>query len=185
MLHAVAQAQSYTEEDYYNLPETVRAELIDGQFYAMAAPSRIHQELSGELYLMIGNYLKKSGGACRIFSAPFAVKLFDDHKHIVEPDISIICDRSKLTDSGCSGAPDWIIEIVSPGNPGHDYVRKLNLYMDAGVREYWIVDPKKQTVLVYYFEKTAFDVRQYTFQERIKVNIYDDLWIDLREIELS
>ena len=134
MLHAVAQAQSYTEEDYYNLPETVRAELIDGQFYAMAAPSRIHQELSGELYLMIGNYLKKSGGACRIFSAPFAVKLFDDRKHIVEPDISIICDRSKLTDSGCSGAPDWIIEIVSPGNPGHDYVRKLNLYMDAGVR---------------------------------------------------
>ncbi len=184
MSQAFAASSIYTEDDYYNLPESARAELIDGQFYAMAAPSRIHQAISGELFLVIGNYLKQKGGLCRVFSAPFAVKLFDSRKTIVEPDISIICDPAKLTDKGCSGAPDWIIEISSPGNPGHDYVRKLNLYMDAGVREYWIVNPEKQTVLVYYFEQTAFDVRQYTFQDKPAVNIYDDFQIDFARLDI-
>lgn len=184
MSQALARTDFYTEDDYYNLPENVRAELIDGQFYDMAAPSRIHQEILSSLHLEIGNYLRSKKGSCKIYPAPFSVKLFDNRKTVVEPDISVICDPNKLTDKGCTGAPDWIVEIISPSNSSHDYVRKLNLYMDAGVREYWIVDPGNQTILVYFFEQDSFNVRQYTFQDKIKVNIYDDLWIDFTELRL-
>ena len=179
-----AQSSPYTEDDYYSLPEHVRAELINGQFYNMSAPSRIHQTILSELHIMIGNYLKSKKGSCRVYPAPFAVKLFKDDKTIVEPDISIICDRSKLTDKGCTGAPDWIIEISSPSNPGHDYVRKLSLYMDAGVKEYWIVNPPKEKIIVYYLEEPSFSMDTYTFQDQIKVHIYDDLWIDFKELDL-
>ena len=181
---ALPQAKSYTEDDYYNLPEDVRAELIEGQIYYQAAPSRIHQKVLSELYLIIGTYIKSKKGSCEIYPAPFAVKLFKDRKTIVEPDISVICDRNKLTDRGCSGAPDWIIEIISPSNSSHDYVRKLNLYMDAGVREYWIIDPIEERVIVYHLEESRFKMNTYTFQDKIKVNIYDDLWIDFQELNL-
>ena len=182
MSQALARTDFYTEDDYYNLPENVRAELIDGQFYDMAAPSRIHQEILSSLHLEIGNYLRSKKGSCKIYPAPFSVKLFDNRKTVVEPDISVICDPNKLTDQGCSGAPDWIIEIVSPSTSSHDYVRKLNLYMDAGVREYWIVDPVQRHIVVYYLEKTQFKMTTYTFQDKVKVNLYDDLWIDFTEI---
>lgn len=181
---AIPQKQVYTEADYYALPEDVRAELIDGQIYYQSAPCRIHQEILSDLHIMIGTYLKSKNGTCKVYPAPFAVKLHDDKKTIVEPDISVICNRDKLTERGCTGAPDWIIEIVSPSNSSHDYIRKLNLYADAGVREYWIVNPMKQTVLVYHLEETKFEVSSYTFQDKIKVNIYDDLWIDFQEITL-
>ncbi|MBO5352778.1 MAG: Uma2 family endonuclease [Lachnospiraceae bacterium] len=179
------QTDCYTEEDYYNLPENVRAELIDGSLiYRPAAPGRIHQTILGELYTVVNNYIKSKGGSCKVYPAPFAVKLREDRKTIVEPDISVICDRNKLTDRGCTGAPDWIIEIVSPGNSSHDYVRKLNLYMDAGVREYWIVDSSRNSIFVYYLEKDNFKVTTYTFQDNIKVNIYDDLSINFAELDL-
>lgn len=182
---ALAQTKVYTEDDYYNLPEDVRAELIDGNLiYNQAAPSTIHQIILSELHTAINNYIKSKGGSCRVFPAPFAVKLRKNRKTIVEPDISIICDRSKLTDKGCTGAPDWIIEIISPGNPGHDYIRKLNLYADAGVREYWIVDPRTEKIIVYYLEQDNFQMETYTFLDKIKANIYEDLWIDFQELDL-
>lgn len=175
----------YSEADYYNLPEEVRAELIEGQLiYNQAAPSRIHQTILSELHITIGGFIKSKGGSCRVYPAPFAVKLREDRKTIVEPDISVICDRKKLTDRGCTGAPDWIIEIVSPGNSSHDYIVKLNLYADAGVREYWIVDPAKESVFVYYLEKEKFKVETHTFQDKIKVNIYEDLYVDFAELDL-
>lgn len=179
---ALAQAKIYTEEDYYNIPENVHAELIDGQIYYQAAPSRLHQKISGQLYTNISQYIAKKNGTCEVYYAPFAVKLFKDKNNIVEPDISVICDPDKLTDQGCTGAPDWIIEIISPGNPEHDYIRKLNLYKDAGVREYWIVDPRSEKVFVYFFDQAEFSVDSYTFQDKIKVNIYDDFWIDFQEL---
>ena len=182
MSQALARSDIYTEDDYYNLPENVRAELIDGQFYDMAAPSRIHQKILNTVNNTIFNYIHSKGGSCEVYPAPFAVKLFDDRKTVVEPDISVICDPNKLTDQGCSGAPDWIIEIISPSTSSHDYVRKLNLYLDAGVREYWIVDPTQKHIVVYYLEKTQFKMTTYTFQDKIKVNIYDDLWISLQEL---
>jgi len=182
---ALAQTKVYTEDDYYNLPEDVRAELIDGNLiYNQAAPSTIHQIILSELHTVINNYIKLKGCSCRVFPAPFAVKLHKNNKNIVEPDISIICDRGKLTDKGCTGAPDWIIEIISPSNPGHDYIRKLNLYADAGVREYWIVDPRTEKVIVYYLEEDNFQMETYTFQDKIKANIYEDLWIDFQELDI-
>lgn len=182
---ALGQTKVYTEEDYYNLPEDVRAELIEGQLiYNQAAPSTAHQIILGELHTAINNYIKSKGGSCRVFPAPFAVKLRKSKEIIVEPDISVICDRSKLTEKGCTGAPDWIIEIVSPSNPGHDYIHKLNLYADAGVREYWIVDPRTEKVIVYYLEQSDFQMDIYTFRDKIKARIYDDLWINFQELDL-
>ena len=184
MSEALAHTNIYTEEDYYNLPENVRAELIDGQIYYMSAPSRIHQEILMFLSKTIANYIDSKKFPCKVYPAPFAVKLFsEDDRNVVEPDISVICDPNKLTDRGCTGAPDWVTEIVSPGNPGHDYIRKLNLYADAGVKEYWIIDPDKKRIFVYFLEK-AFEVETYTLLDKIKVNIYDDLWIDFKELEL-
>ena len=176
---ALAQQKLYTEEDYYNLPENIRAELIDGQFYYMAAPSRIHQKILGYLYNKITNYIDAKGGTCEVYPAPFAVKLFNDRDTIVEPDISIICDHDKLTDRGCSGAPDWIIEIVSPSNSGHDYIRKLNLYAEAGVREYWIVNPMTKLVYVYHFEADLFKTLSYSFNDEMKGNIFENFQICL------
>ena len=185
MSEALAHANLYTEEDYYNLPENVRAELINGQIYYMAAPSRIHQEILMFLSKTIANYIDSKKGPCKVYPAPFAVKLFsEDDRNVVEPDISIICDPNKLTDRGCTGAPDWIVEIVSPSNSSHDYIRKLNLYADAGIREYWIVNPIKESIFVYHLEETKFEAAAYTFQDKIKVNIYGDLWIDFTGLGL-
>lgn len=181
---AIPQMKLYTEADYYSFPEDVRAELIDGQIYYQAAPSRVHQEILMEISGAIRDYIKTKGGPCKIYPAPFAVKLSEDRETIVEPDISVICNRDKLTDKGCTGAPDWIIEIISPSNSSHDYIRKLNLYADSGVREYWIVNPINKSIYVYHLLETKFETTAYTFQDKIKVNIYDDLWIDFQEINL-
>ncbi len=172
----------YTEDDYYKLPEDVRAELIDGQIYFQAAPSRIHQEVLSFLHVEIANYIRSKNDSCKVYPAPFAVKLFADKKNIVEPDISVICDKNKLTDKGCTGAPDWIIEIVSPGNFRYDYIKKLNLYADAGVREYWIVDPGKKKVIVWNFE--ADDSTEFSFSDSVKAAIYPDFSIDFTELNI-
>lgn len=177
------QRQIYTVEDYYNMSEDIRAEIIDGQIYYQAAPSRMHQEILMETAGIIRDYIKSKGGSCKVYPAPFAVKLSEEDKTVVEPDISVICDPNKLTDRGCTGAPDWIIEIVSPGNSSHDYVKKLDKYMDAGVREYWIVNPVTKSILVYSFENDIM-VAPYTFKDKVKVNIYEDLEIDFSTIEL-
>ncbi len=178
----LTQEKIYDEDDYYNLPEGMHAELIDGQIYYYAAPSRIHQKILSFLHICIGNYLNAKGGSCEIYPAPFAVKLFCDKNTIVEPDISVICDLDKLTEQGCNGAPDWIIEIVSPNNPGNDYVRKLNLYADAGVREYWIVDPIGKIVSVYHLSEKIFRATEFTFEDQVSVMIYDDLSIDFSQL---
>lgn len=173
---------SFTEEDYYRLPEGVRAELIDGIFYNMASPGRIHQELLGNLFVSIHNYIKSRKGTCRVYPAPFAVKLFADEKTIVEPDISVICDPEKLTDRGCTGAPDWVIEIASPSNPKHDYIRKLDLYSSAGVREYWIVDPQHENILVYRMEPEQFCLNVHSFKDVVACGIFEDFSVDFSEI---
>ena len=185
VIMALAQLKTYTEEDYYNLPEDVHAELVNGQIYYMSAPSRIHQEILGFIFKKIAYYIDQKRGDCKVYPSPFAVKLFkDDNKTIVEPDISVICDSNKLTDRGCTGAPDWIIEIISPSTSSHDYIRKLNLYADAGVKEYWIVDPDRKRIFVYFLENAKFEVETYTLQDKIKTNIYDDFWIDFKDLEL-
>ncbi len=173
----------YTIEDIYNLPDGQRAELIDGQMYMMAPPKMMHQRILMELSANIRNYIRSKNGNCEVFPAPFAVFLYNDNKNYVEPDISVICDKNKLNDNGCAGAPDWIIEIVSNGNKNHDYVRKLNLYLDAGVREYWIADYEQNRIMVYNFEHDTMEY--HTFQDKVKAGIYEDLEIDFSELYIK
>ena len=178
---ALSQEEVYTVDDIYALPEGKRAELIDGQIYYMAPPNTRHQRILSFLHLEIGNYIRANKGSCEVFPAPFAVFPFADDSKYLEPDISVVCDKHKLNDQGCNGAPDWIIEIVSPGSRRMDYYTKLSLYRSAGVREYWIVDHMKQTILVYDMEHDSAPVI-YSFSDIVKVNIYDDLFINFSEI---
>lgn len=175
------QPEIITLEQYEALPENVRAEVYDGQIYYMASPSQIHQSILLELSTLINTYIKSKKGECKVFPAPFDVKLSDRPLTIVQPDIMIVCDKDKLDGKRCNGAPDFIIEIISPGNPADDYIRKLYYYKNFGVREYWIVDPRRKTVTVNYFEGNMLNI-QYSFDSTIKVNIYDDLLISFSDI---
>ena len=120
--------QKQTVEFIEKLPEGVRAELIDGEVYYMASPSTTHQSILGELYFRIRSYILGKGGNCKVYFAPFAVYLMNDIRNYVEPDLCVICDSQKLDDKGCHGAPDWTIEIVSPGSKHMDYILKLKEY---------------------------------------------------------
>ena len=171
----------YTSEDYWNLPEEERAELINGKFYDMAPPSRIHQKLVFSISRIIGNYIADHHGSCEVYPAPFAVNLDADDKDWVEPDVSVICDPNKLTDRGCSGAPDLIFEIVSPASRKMDYSLKNMIYSQAGVREYWIVDPAKEKVVVYCYENDS-DPCLYSFDADVPVGIYPGLTIRIRDL---
>ena len=166
---------------YESMPEEQRMEVFDGIAYNLASPSQLHQSILTELLVSLRNYIRKKNGGCSVFPAPFDVKLNDSPLTIVQPDLMIVCDRDKLDGKRCNGAPDFIIEIVSPGNPSDDYIRKLYYYKNYGVREYWIVDPQRKTVTVNYFENDLLNV-PYTFDSVIKVNIYKDLYIDFSEI---
>lgn len=174
-MDTLRQEEIYTIDDIYALPDGERAELIDGKIYYMAPPNRIHQKISWKLHQAIANYIDSNKGVCEVYAAPFAVFLNEDDKNYVEPDISVICDKDKLTDKGCNGAPDWIIEIVSPNSKYMDYFTKLFKYRTAGVKEYWIVDPMKELVMVYQFEKEVME--QYSFGEEVPVGIYDGFTI--------
>lgn len=173
--------KQYTAQDYWNLPEGTRAELIDGQLYAMAPPSRMHQELSFSIARKIADYIDSHNGNCKVYLAPFAVNLNADDETYVEPDISVICDKSKLTDNGCNGAPDLVIEVVSPSSRKMDYSTKNTLYSNAGVREYWIVDPAKERTTVYRYEEDAAPTI-ISFNHPIPAGIYDDLTINISEL---
>ena len=176
--------EAYTIDDIYALPDGERAELIDGRMYMMAPPSRKHQKISMELSGIIREYIRSHKGKCEIYAAPFAVYLDERSNTYVEPDISVICDLDKLDDRGCKGAPDWIIEIVSPASKKMDYLLKLLKYRSAGVKEYWIVDPEKNRVIVYNFTGDE-SINECTLQDSVKVGIYDDLAIDFGSMELQ
>ncbi|RHR21779.1 Uma2 family endonuclease [Clostridium sp. AF19-22AC] len=176
------QKKEYTIEDIYALPDGVRAELIDGQIYYMAAPNTTHQRIAGKLFNIIANYISTKGGECEPFIAPFAVFLNEDDKNYVEPDISVICNPDKLNDKGCVGAPDWVIEIVSTGSRRMDYLTKLFKYRTAGTKEYWVVDPDKNRITVYNFESE--DMVEYDFSDSVKTGIYEDLSIDFGQLNI-
>lgn len=168
-MNVVRKEETYTIEDIYALPDGKRAELIDGQIYDMAPPNRRHQRLSWKLHQAIANYIDIKEGECEVYAAPFAVFLNEDDINYVEPDISVICDQSKLTDKGCNGAPDWIIEIVSPGSKRMDYLIKLFKYRNAGVKEYWIVDSEKNRITAYNFVHDT--IEEYAFGDIVPVGI--------------
>ena len=166
--------ERHTYGDYRTWPEEQRCELIDGAAYAMApAPTRLHQRLVGELFREISDALDGSG--CEVNIAPFDVRLPEQDEAddavttVVQPDISIVCDPAKLDDKGCRGAPDWLIEVLSPASAGHDQIRKLALYERHGVREYWLVHPVDRVLTIYRLEDGAYGrpaVQELTGQTR-------------------
>lgn len=176
-----SQPEITTLEQYDSLPDNIRAEVFDGQIYYMASPSQDHQTISTELTTILNTYIRKKDGSCKVFHAPFDVKLSDNPLTIVQPDLMIVCDKNKLDGKRCNGAPDFVVEITSPGNSADDYIRKLYYYKNYGVREYWIVDPMRKIVVVNNFEENILNI-QYDFFSTIKIHIYDDLYIDFSEI---
>lgn len=172
----------HTIEDILALPEGERAELIDGEMFMMATPTRRHQKIVGWLHVMIFNHIAQKGGRCEVYLSPFAVFLKNDRWNYVEPDVIVICDRDKLDDKGCHGAPDWVLEVASPSSIGMDYQRKLEAYRSAGVREYWIIDPMKETVTIYDFESGQTEPEVYGFTESVKSRILKDLDLDFGKL---
>ena len=183
-LAALFSRNTNTIEDYFNLPDDKRAELIDGVFYDMAQPSVWHQRVIGFIHFILLSYVRGKGGKCLPLLSPIGVQLDMDEKTVVEPDVVVVCDPNKVHDRVIYGAPDWVMEVVSPSSKKRDYIIKLYKYQNAGVKEYWIVDRKQARVTVYTNldkgEEMQVDI--YSFNDEIPVGIYDDLKIDMREV---
>ena len=184
-----AEKARYTFADVLTWDENERAEIINGEVFMMSPPpSRAHQGISGELFAQLHTYLK--GKRCEVYAAPFAVRPFEqdgdspeDVDTMVEPDITIVCDPSKLDDMGCKGAPDMVVEILSPSTRRHDRMTKFNLYQRAGVREYWIVDPANKDVQSFVLEDGRYSAKEFgTAGDKMKVNILENCVIDLSEV---
>lgn len=180
--------EHYTFADYLEWNEDERIEMIDGEIIAMASPSSNHQRISGALFAQLYNYLE--GKKCEVFAAPFDVRPFErdgdspkDVTTVLQPDISVVCDRSKTDNRGCKGTPDMVIEILSPSTRRHDRLVKLNLYQKAGVREYWIVSPEEQTVEVLLLENGILTLHEiYDKEAFVKVNVLANCGIDLSRV---
>ncbi len=172
----------FTLDDYYALPDERRVELIDGVIYDMTAPTYPHQMILGELFFQLTSYINGKKGTCIPFMAPADVQLDGDDKTMVEPDVFVVCDRSKITKTHTIGAPDLVIEILSPSTWRKDSYTKLAKYTLAGVREYWIIDPETLKIMVYDIEGNTM-ARLYTFHDRVPVLIFGgDCKIDFPKI---
>lgn len=184
-----AEETRYTFADCLTWDENKRVEIIYGEAFLMAAPSSIHQEISMEISRQFANYLE--GKKCRVYPAPFDVRLFEkggdapeNVDTVVEPDISIVCDNGKIDMYGCKGAPDLIVEILSPSSLRNDRLVKLRLYQRAGVKEYWIVDPENKTVQVFLLDDsgTLQPHEDYGREDVAKANVLDGCFIELNKV---
>jgi len=184
MIPVLQNDKTYTYADYASWGDDVKCELIDGVVYLMApGASETHQDTSGELFGQIWAYLKDK--PCKIFHLPFDVCLQadgDDDKTVVQPDLFVVCDRSKLDGKRCNGAPDMIIEILSPSSASRDMLLKYNKYMQAGVREYWIVDPEAKIVRVCILKDGKYDTTDFTNPDAIPVNVLEGCQIDMKRV---
>jgi len=176
----------FTYADYreWDLKTGERYELIRGEAFAMAGPNARHQAISGEIFFQLYGYLR--GKPCRAFSAPFDVRLFyeegEDDDTVVQPDIMVVCDGDKIGPEGIRGAPDLAIEILSPSNTAIEMAEKLCLYQDAGVREYWVVDPKNNKVTVHRFRPGEISTRTYRASDTVPVGIFPDFGVALDQV---
>ena len=182
------EAHKYSFADLMKWPELPRYELIGGEAVLFATPMRRHQKIVGRLFNKIFNYL--DGKQCEVYDAPLGARLFqkdgektEDADTVLIPDISVICDPNKLDDYGVKGAPDMIVEVLSPSNRRHDVWTKFHLYEKAGVREYWIVDPDKNTLAVHLLDEGKYGSPLFYIETaKVKVEVLDDCWIDLWEV---
>lgn len=171
-VYSVKKPGEFTLEDYYQIPDEQRVELIDGVFFEMTAPTNPHQILIGEIYRELMNYVRQNKGKCMPLVSPVDVQLDCDDRTMVQPDVLVICDRDKMKRRVVYGAPDFIVEILSPSTRRKDMNLKMAKYSEAGVREYWMVDPDKKKVVVYNLEHEEFPVI-YTFEDEVPVGIFE------------
>ncbi|MBQ0058622.1 MAG: Uma2 family endonuclease [Lachnospiraceae bacterium] len=177
----------YTIDDYYALPDEPRVELIDGVFYDMASPSNMHQLIAGEIHRQIANYIYDHDGHCIPFIAPADVQLDCDNYTMVQPDFFIVCDPSIVLEQRCYGAPDFIVEVLSPSTRDKDMHIKASKYKKAGVKEYWMIDPSRRMIIVYLFSKEEANALPfptiYQMTDDIPVSIYEgQLTINLTKL---
>ena len=174
----------HTADEYFNLPEEKRVELIDGVFYDLSSPTVWHQRVVGNIYAAILIYIKGKKGGCVPIVSPIDVQLDCDDSTVVQPDVVVVCDKDKIKENIIYGAPDWVIEVVSKSTKNRDYITKLKKYTSAGVKEYWIIDPIQGRVMVYtnLDNEEEMMVTLYTLADKIPVGLYDDLIIDMRDI---
>jgi len=173
----------YTYADYEGWNDGNRYELIDGFVYLMSAPSSIHQSISMELSKQLAVFL--TGKQCRVFAAPFDVclnGLGDEDDTVVQPDILVVCDTTKIERKYCNGAPDMVIEILSPSTSSRDIFTKLNKYQKAGVREYWVVDPDTMAVNVHILENDCYVIHSYESEDEIAVTVLEGCVIKLPDV---
>lgn len=184
-----AEKEVYTFADCLTWSEDERIEIINGKAFLMAAPSSTHQEILMEISRQLANYL--DGKSCRVYPAPFDVRIFEKDGDlpenvdtVVEPDISVICDKSKIDSRGCKGAPDLIVEILSPSSLRIDRLIKLRLYQQAGVREYWIADPENRTIQVFLLDNKGIlrPHEDYGRNDVAKVNVLEGCFIELSKV---
>lgn len=181
-VHREKRQGEYTVEDYLAWPEDERIELIDGVIFYMDAPVTKHQLIKTEIGTILRNYIKKNKGLCIPFAAPIDVQLDMDDKTMVQPDVLIVCDWSKLKNGRLFGASDFVAEVLSPSTRKKDMYIKLSKFANADVREYWIVDPDKKRVMIYDFESDDF-VKVYTFEDKVSVAIFNgECEVDFAEI---
>lgn len=172
----------YTLEDYYEIPDEIRVELIDGVIYDMGAPTFNHQLIAGLIHAKLLAHVTAHKGPCIPAISPVDVQLDRDEDTMVQPDVLIVCDRDKIINRCVYGAPDFIVEVLSPSTRRKDMITKLNKYMSAGVREYWMIDPKKKSVLVYDFEHDQYPAI-FGFEDQVPVHIWDgECVIDFQEV---
>ena len=182
--------KQYTYADYLTWQFTDRVELIKGWIKKMSpAPNVIHQKISFNLSVEIGIFFKANH--CKVFAAPFDVRLINKRRStdnsqiitVIQPDLCIICDDNKLDENGCIGAPDWIIEILSPGNTKKETQEKFSLYEENLVKEYWIVQPGDQNILVFDLIKEKYQLRKiYTNEDSVPSGIFPELSINFAEV---
>lgn len=182
LAYAAKRQGAYTLEDYYKIPDERRVELIDGVIYDMSSPTAAHQLIGGFIYSKMLDFAASKKETCLPLIAPFDVQLDCDNRTMVQPDVMIVCDRDKIIQRCVYGAPDFIIEILSPSTRKKDITIKLSKYSNAGVREYWMIDPDKKQIWVYDFSQEEFPAL-YGFDDTIPVAVWNgDFSIDFKEV---
>ncbi len=176
----LAVRNDFTMDDINALPEHIRAELIDGHIFYFAGANTIHQRIAGNLYVTLSTHIKQNQGACEVFFPPYSVFLDDENKNSLQPDVLVICDSAKIKEDGCHGAPDLVIEVVSKSTKSRDYGIKLQKYRTSGVKEYWVIDPTRETVLVNWFEDENLNYL-YGFDEEIEFHLFPGLTVTLNK----